>query len=140
MRKIIIAIDGYSSCGKSTLAKALGKVLGYVYIDTGAMYRAVTYYFLEHKIDLKDDNAVRKALQNIHIHFEASEKGDQTFLNGKNVESEIRKMYVSSHVSQVAAISAVRRKMVEQQQAMGKQKGIVMDGRDMVPWFFLMLR
>ncbi|MFK8101079.1 MAG: (d)CMP kinase [Saprospiraceae bacterium] len=130
MKKIIIAIDGYSSCGKSTLAKALGKVLGYAYIDTGAMYRAVTYYFLEHEISVDDELAVRAALPLINIHFEPSESGNQTFLNGKNIETEIRQMRVSNYVSPVAAVSTVRKAMVEQQQMMGKQKGIVMDGRD----------
>lgn len=130
MEKIIIAIDGYSSCGKSTLAKSLSKALGYAYIDTGAMYRAVTYYFLHNSIDIEDTNAVEEALQKITIHFENDGTNNRTFLNNVDIEDEIRKMYISEFVSQVAAISSVRRSMVRQQQAMGETKGIVMDGRD----------
>jgi len=130
LKKIIIGIDGYSSCGKSTLAKALAKALHYTYIDSGAMYRAVTFYFLEQKIALEDTVSINTALQEIEIRFEMSNGHCQTLLNGKDVEEEIRKMYVANWVSPVAAISAVRRAMVQQQQAMGKDKGIVMDGRD----------
>lgn len=131
MKKIIIAIDGYSSCGKSTLARALAKELGYIYIDTGAMYRATTLFFLENRIDLNKDTSVQKALASIDIRFQFDiESGNQTYLNGRHVEEEIRKMYVSEMVSQVATISAVRRAMVQQQQSMGQEKGIVMDGRD----------
>jgi cytidylate kinase len=130
LKAIIIAIDGYSSCGKSTLAKALAQKLGYGYIDTGAMYRAVTLYFLRHHINLQDTEAIEQALRNIQIRFAATPEGNATFLNGENVETEIRQMPVSQKVSEVAAISAVRRVMVQQQQEMGKEKGIVMDGRD----------
>ncbi len=130
MEKIIIAIDGYSSCGKSTLAKALAKKIGYAYVDTGAMYRAVTLYFIQKDIDYTQLDLVEKALSNIQIHFENIQEKNTTFLNGKNVEEEIRKMYVSEQVSPVATISKVRRAMVRQQQAMGQKKGIVMDGRD----------
>lgn len=131
LKKIIIAIDGYSSCGKSTLARALAKELGYIYIDTGAMYRATTLFFLENRIDLNKDTSVQKALASIDIRFQFDiESGNQTYLNGRHVEEEIRKMYVSEMVSQVATISAVRRAMVQQQQSMGQEKGIVMDGRD----------
>ena len=130
MKKIIIAIDGYSSCGKSTLAKALGHTLHYAYIDTGAMYRAVTLYFIQNQVDLEDASAVHKALGEIEIHFQRTNTGNHIFLNGKDVEHEIRQMYVSDMVSPVAAISEVRRALVRQQQAMGKRKGIVMDGRD----------
>lgn len=130
LKKIIIALDGYSSCGKSTLAKALAKSLDFVYIDTGAMYRAVTYFFIKNKVDINDGEAIRLALENIHIHFESINQENYTFLNNQNIEDEIRKMYVSEQVSQVAAISLVRRAMVKQQQQMGNQKGIVMDGRD----------
>lgn len=130
MKKIIIAIDGYSSCGKSTLAKALASRLHYAYVDSGAMYRAVTLYFLRNSIDLEDNHQVLQALDNIHIHFERHPSGNRTFLNGEDVEEQIRVMEVSEWVSPVAAISAVRRAMVVQQQAMGKRKGIVMDGRD----------
>ncbi len=130
MKDIIIAIDGHSSCGKSTLAKMLSKKIGYSYIDTGAMYRAVTLFFIREKVELSDSVAVAKALANIRIHFENIEGKNTTFLNDENVEGTIRGMKVSSLVSEVAAISAVRRKMVEQQQEMGKRKSIVMDGRD----------
>jgi cytidylate kinase len=130
--KIIIAIDGYSSCGKSTLAKALAKALSYVFIDTGAMYRAIALYFLRHEISFQDEAAIKKALQYIQLRFifnPDTAKSDM-YLNGENVESAIREMYVSQKVSEVAAIPAVRDFAVAQQQAMGAQKGIVMDGRD----------
>ncbi len=127
MHKIIIAIDGHSSCGKSTLAKGLAARLGYTYIDSGAMYRAVTLYFLRHNIGLEDEEQARQALDNINIRFNAE---NRTLLNGEDVEGEIRRMEVSNYVSQVSAVPAVRRAMVGQQQAMGKSKGIVMDGRD----------
>jgi cytidylate kinase len=131
-KKIIISIDGFSSCGKSTLAKDLAKKLKYRYIDTGAMYRAVTYYFLKHNISLEDDSAVEQALNNIHIDFEYDkDSGKQiVILNGENVEKEIRKPDVSNNVSPVSAIKKVRQFLVTQQQKMGSRKGIVMDGRD----------
>ena len=128
--KIIIALDGHSSCGKSTLAKDLAKALSYSYIDSGAMYRAVTLYFIQHNIDLEDAAAIEKALNDIHIRFENKAGKNRTILNGEDVEEEIRQMAVSNLVSPVAAVSAVRRAMVQQQQAMGKEKGLVMDGRD----------
>jgi CMP/dCMP kinase len=127
---MIIAIDGYSACGKSTLAKALGKVLHFAYIDTGAMYRAVTLYFLRHSVDLTDVKQVQNALMHIEIHFEREKTGNHVFLNGEDIEAEIRKMYVSEQVSQVAAISEVRRQMVRLQQAMGQRRSLIMDGRD----------
>jgi cytidylate kinase len=127
---IIIAIDGYSACGKSTLAKAIGQQLGYAYIDTGAMYRATTLYFLRHHINLNNSQAVETALAAINIHFEYLNELNITFLNGENVEQAIRSLEVSNQVSEVAAISAVRRKMVQQQQQMAKTKGFVLDGRD----------
>ena len=127
---MIIAIDGYSACGKSTLAKALGKVLHFAYIDTGAMYRAVTLYFLRHSVDLNDAKQVQNALAHIEIHFERKKSGNHIFLNGEDIEAEIRKMYVSDYVSQVAAISEVRRQMVRLQQAMGQRRSLIMDGRD----------
>ena len=130
MDKIIIAIDGHSSCGKSTLANDLSEHFGYLYISSGAMYRAVTLYFLENQIDIKDAAAIDTALEEINIHFEIQEGITSTYLNGKNVEDEIRKMPVSNFVSPVSTISAVRRAMVLQQQELGKSKGIVMDGRD----------
>ena len=130
--KIIIAIDGYSSCGKSTLAKALATKLGYVFIDTGAMYRSIALYFLRNHIAFDDQTAIISALQNIKLHFEfnpTTQKSD-IYLNGENVELLIREMSVSSKVSEVASIAAVRDFAVAQQQAMGVDKGIVMDGRD----------
>ncbi len=130
MKRIIVAIDGLSSCGKSTLAKALAKSLHYAYLDSGAMYRAVTLYFLENKIDYNNPEAVSEALQHIEIHFERINGQNRTFLNGRDVEHEIREMFVNDHVSPVSTISAVRRAMVAQQQAMGKRRHIVADGRD----------
>ena len=130
MEKIIVAIDGYSSCGKSTIAKSLAKKLNYAFIDTGAMYRATTLYFLDNGIDWNESQAVTEALKNIKIHFESLNGKNTTFLNDKNIENEIRNMRVSNSVSPVAAISAVRKAMVAQQQMMGNMKGIVMDGRD----------
>lgn len=130
--KIIITIDGKSSCGKSTLAKQLARELGYVYIDSGAMYRAVTLYFLRNHIDWTSAKAVDEALKNITIEFINNPVSDQseTWLNGENVEYVIRDLVVAEKVSEVAAIGAVRKFAVAQQQAMGKKKGIVMDGRD----------
>lgn len=128
--KIIIAIDGHSSCGKSTLAKGLAKTLGYAYLDSGALYRAVTLYFIRHQVDIEDTQAIEKALEQISIRFINKDGQNHTILNGEDVEGEIRKMYVSEKVSPVAAISMIRRAMVKQQQAMGREKGIVMDGRD----------
>ncbi|MEM8524679.1 MAG: (d)CMP kinase [Bacteroidota bacterium] len=130
MKDIIIAIDGYSACGKSALAKLLSKEIGYAYIDTGAMYRAVTLYFLDHEIDLENEQAVAEALSQINIQFKNEEGTNTTCLNGKKVEEAIRTMRVSSKVSEVAALSSVRRKMVEQQQRMGKAKSVILDGRD----------
>lgn len=131
-KKIIIAIDGFSSCGKSTLAKALAKALAYVFIDTGAMYRAVALYFMRHEISFDNIAVIEKAIQSIKLHFvynEATGKSDM-YLNGENVEAAIREMKVSQKVSEVAAIPTVRDFAVSQQQAMGLEKGIVMDGRD----------
>lgn len=130
MKKINIAIDGHSSCGKSTLAKAMAEKLHYLYVDSGAMYRAVTLFFLENDIDLDDRQAVAVALEQIEVRFDRKPSGVSTLLNGEDVEGEIRKMRVSATVSPVAAISAVRRAMVRQQQEMGTEKGVVMDGRD----------
>jgi cytidylate kinase len=130
-KKIIIAIDGFSSCGKSTLAKAMAKALEYVFVDTGAMYRAIALYFLRNNIPF-NDNAAEDALQAIELRFKynsASQKSDM-YLNGENVEQEIRDMQVSQKVSEVATIPAVRAFAVAQQKAMGIDKGIVMDGRD----------
>ena len=132
MKKITIAIDGYSACGKSTTAKAVAAVLGYTFIDSGAMYRAVTLYFLDNYITLSNKKEVLKALANIEINFKLNpETGkSEVCLNGLNVEKEIRKMRVTEMVSPVSAIPEVRRAMVAQQQKMGRGKGIVMDGRD----------
>ena len=132
MKKIIITIDGWSSCGKSTLAKQLAKSLGYVYIDSGAMYRAITLYFLRKNTDWSDRAEVDEALAEIQLHFEYNPKSEQSeiFLNNENVEYLIRDLVVAEKVSDVAAIAAVRTFAVAQQQAMGKTKGIVMDGRD----------
>jgi CMP/dCMP kinase len=131
IRKIVIAIDGYSACGKSTTAKEMANVLGYRYIDTGAMYRAVTLFFLDHHISLTNPKEITKALQQINISFKVNSKNmTETYLNGLNVEKEIRKMRISEYVSQVSAIKDVRVAMVEQQRRMGREKGVVMDGRD----------
>jgi cytidylate kinase len=130
-KKIIIAIDGFSSCGKSTLAKAMAKALEYVFVDTGAMYRAIALYFLRNNIAF-NDTAANEALHAIELRFKfnsTSQKSD-IYLNGENVEQEIRTMQVSQKVSEVAAIPAVRTFAVAQQQAMGMDKGMVMDGRD----------
>lgn len=126
----IIAIDGYSSCGKSTLAKALAKRLQYLYIDSGAMYRAVTLYFLRNGVPYSDNVRVAEALGNIHIDFEVGPEGTMILLNGEDVTDEIRQMYVSDAVSEVSAIKAVRLAMVAQQQRLGQDKDTVMDGRD----------
>ena len=131
-KKIIITIDGWSSCGKSTLAKQLAKELGFVYIDSGAMYRAITLYFLRNHIDWTNNNEVAKALKEIIIEFDFNEKSQQSeiHLNGENVEYLIRDLVIAEKVSDVAAIAAVRSFAVAQQKKMGEKKGIVMDGRD----------
>ncbi|MGN6566732.1 MAG: (d)CMP kinase [Flavipsychrobacter sp.] len=130
--KIIIAIDGYSSCGKSTLARQLAAKLGYVYIDSGAMYRAITLYFLRNSVDINDHDHILEALSNIHLSFEYNEAEDRSeiCLNEENVEHLIRELLVADKVSEVAAIREVRSFAVAQQKRMGKKKGIVMDGRD----------
>lgn len=136
MRKITIAIDGYSSCGKSTLAKSLAQRLNYTYVDTGAMYRAVTLYALRHGLIDKnhkvDEQALIAALDEIELGFEYDQihKVSHTLLNGENVERQIRTMEVNENVSKVSSIKAVRQKMIALQRQMGKQKGVVMDGRD----------
>ena len=130
--KIIITIDGWSSCGKSTLAKHLAKELGYVYIDSGAMYRAITLHFLRNHIDWTNPDAVHEAMENISLEFIYNEKAKQSemHLNGENVEYVIRDLVIAEKVSEVAAVKGVREFAVAQQKRMGKQKGIVMDGRD----------
>ena len=131
-KKIIIAIDGWSSCGKSTLAKELAKELGYLYVDSGAMYRAITLYFLRNHVDWTDKSEVKKALKEISLEFIYNEKSQQSemHLNEENVEYVIRDLVVAEKVSDVAAIKEVRKFAVEQQQLMGKKKGVIMDGRD----------
>lgn len=126
----MVAIDGYSSCGKSTLAKALAKKLGFIYIDSGAMYRAITLYFLRNNVDLENHDAIANALQNIELNFHSKDYESHITLNGEEVSDEIRLMPVSEAVSPVSAIKEVRKEMVKQQQRMGKSKNIVMDGRD----------
>lgn len=132
--KIIIAIDGYSSSGKSTMARRLAKTIGYRYIDSGAMYRAVTLYAMRHDLINPDGTVdaprLETALPDISIDFKVDGDGQQTLLNGEIVENEIRTLEVSNHVSPVAAIPAVRHALVKMQRAMGQTKGIVMDGRD----------
>jgi CMP/dCMP kinase len=131
-KKIIITIDGWSSCGKSTLAKQLAKELGYVYVDSGAMYRAITLYFLRNNIDLAERKEVKEALKSINLEFIFNPKSNSTeiYLNEENVEYLIRDLIIAEKVSDVAAIKEVREFAVAQQQLMGKKKGIVMDGRD----------
>ena len=132
MEKIIITIDGWSSCGKSTVAKQLSKVLNYVYIDSGAMYRAITLYFLRNHIDWTKKRAVEEALENIRLEFKFNHKSQQSemHLNDENVEYVIRDLVVAEKVSDVATIKEVRTFVVAQQREMGLAKGIVMDGRD----------
>ena len=127
---IVVAIDGYSSCGKSTLAKALAKKLHFIYVDSGAMYRAVALYFLRNNIDLKNHDQVAEALKNIHLNFHSRDYQTHITLNDEDVSDEIRLMPVSDSVSAVSAIHGVRIEMVKQQQRMGRSKNIVMDGRD----------
>lgn len=126
----VIAIDGFSSCGKSTVAKALAKQLNFVFVDSGAMYRAVTLYFQRHQISLTDDVAIAQAIQDIHIDLVPQADKIQVLLNGEDISDAIRTMEVSEYVSEVSAIKAVRQAMVKQQQALGAKRNIVMDGRD----------
>ncbi len=132
MKKIVIAIDGFSGCGKSTTAKEVAKILGYTYIDSGAMYRAVTLHFLNRFTNLTNPREVDKSLQTFKVEFHKDAvTGDQlTFLNGLNVEKEIRSMQVSEMVSEVSKIKAVRTELVAQQKRLGRHKAVVMDGRD----------
>lgn len=129
-KNIVVAIDGYSSCGKSTLAKALAKKLHFVYIDSGAMYRAVTVYFLRNNTDLTNEREVEKALDAIHLNFHSRDYQTHITLNDEDISEEIRQMAVSEMVSEVSAVKAVRIEMVKQQQRLGRSKNIVMDGRD----------
>ncbi|MDB5002402.1 MAG: cytidylate kinase [Mucilaginibacter sp.] len=127
---IVVAIDGYSSCGKSTLAKALAKKLHFIYADSGAMYRAVALYFIRNNVDLQNHKQVVEALDKIHLNFHSRDYQTHITLNDEDVSDEIRQMHVADKVSAVAAIHEVRVEMVRQQQRMGKSKDIVMDGRD----------
>lgn len=136
MKKIVIAIDGFSSCGKSTMAKDLAREVGYIYVDTGAMYRAVTLFAMRNDVfDAEgniDETRLKALLPNVKLTFQLNNetKLPEVCLNGENVERYIRTLEVSQHVSPIAALPFVREKLVEQQQAMGNEKGIVMDGRD----------
>ena len=136
MKKITIAIDGYSSCGKSTMAKDLAKEIGYIYVDTGAMYRSVTLYALRNNLFNADgsirEQELQEQMKNINISFQFNKETGRpdTYLNGEKVENDIRTMKVSSHVSPIATLAFVREALVKQQQRMGAEKGIVMDGRD----------
>jgi cytidylate kinase len=131
MNKIIIAIDGYSACGKSTTARAVASKLGFIYVDSGAMYRAVTYYLMQNNIPLNDVDAISKSIIDVEIIFVRDEVGNPiTYLNDHSVEEEIRELKVSENVSVVAAVSAVRKAMVRIQYQLGESKNIVMDGRD----------
>ena len=136
MKKITIAIDGFSSCGKSTMAKDLAKEIGYIYVDTGAMYRSVTLFALRHNLFNADgtirEEELKEQMKDINISFQLNKTTGRpdTYLNGENVENDIRTMEVSSHVSPIATLSFVREALVAQQQRMGAEKGIVMDGRD----------
>ncbi|MFM7510465.1 MAG: (d)CMP kinase [Bacteroidota bacterium] len=131
-KKIIITLDGWSSCGKSTLARAMASALGYVFVDSGAMYRAITLYFIRNQIDIADPVAVEKALASVQLQFvfNSARGASDILLNGENVEALIREMTVASRVSEVATLARVRQFAVQQQQRLGKEKGIVMDGRD----------
>lgn len=131
LKRIVIAIDGYSACGKSTTAKQVASILGYRYIDSGAMYRAVTLFFLDNHVSLTNPKEVARALQQIQITFKVNSKNvSETYLNGLNVERQIRNMRISENVSQVSTLKDVRKTLVEQQRKMGKEKCVVMDGRD----------
>ena len=132
MKPIIITIDGYSSCGKSTLARQLAKELNYIFIDSGAMYRAITLYFLRNHVAVKDVNEVNNALSNINLEFIFNPLTNRSdiYLNDENVEVLIREMTISEAVSDIAALKEVREFAVAQQQKMGDKKGLVMDGRD----------
>lgn len=132
MGKIVIAIDGFSGCGKSSTAKAVAKSLGFTYIDSGAMYRAATLHFLNHYLSPSNPHDVEKGLRTLEISFQINPATgkQETYLNGLNVEDEIRSMRVSERVSEIATIKEVRKELVAQQQRLGKKKGVVMDGRD----------
>jgi cytidylate kinase len=134
MKKIVVAIDGFSSCGKSTMAKKLAKETGYIYVDTGAMYRAVSLFCIRNgwmTATTMDESAIEKNVKSIHMEFRTNGLGQtEMYLNGENVEHEIRTLEVANGASRVSTLGFVRRELVRQQQLMGEKKGIVMDGRD----------
>lgn len=132
MKRIVIAVDGYSACGKSTLAKQLARSLHYTYIDSGAMYRAITLFFIRERLSLQDKKAVQEALASIRLQWHQDGKSDRAdlWMNGENVEDQIRGLQVASKVSEIAAMAEVRDFAVDAQRRMGREKGIVMDGRD----------
>jgi cytidylate kinase len=132
MGNIVIAIDGYSGCGKSSTAKAVAKTLGYTYIDSGAMYRAATLHFLNEKLSPSNEEEVKKGLDSLDISFQINQGTglQETYLNGQNVEDEIRSMHISQKVSELATVALIRKELVAQQQRLGEGKGVVMDGRD----------
>jgi cytidylate kinase len=138
MGKIVIAIDGYSGCGKSSTAKAVAKALEFTYIDSGAMYRAATLHFLNHFLSPSNPNDVEKGLKSLEISFQINPdtQKQETYLNGLNVEDEIRTMKVSERVSEIATVKEIRKELVAQQQRLGKKKGVVMDGRDIASVVF----
>ncbi|MEY3541254.1 MAG: hypothetical protein RLZZ204_66 [Bacteroidota bacterium] len=132
MKKIVIAIDGWSSCGKSTMARQLARKLNYIFIDSGAMYRAITLYFLRNQVDINNELAIEKALGAIHLEFKlnAASLNNEIWMNGENVDALIRDIKVAERVSETAALAKVRDFAVAQQRLIGQDKGIVMDGRD----------
>jgi cytidylate kinase len=132
MGNIVIAIDGYSGCGKSSTAKAVAKTLGYTYIDSGAMYRAATLHFLNEKLSPSNEEEVKKGLDSLEISFQINQGTglQETYLNGQNVEDEIRSMHISQKVSELATVALIRKELVAHQQRLGEGKGVVMDGRD----------
>ena len=130
MKKIIVAIDGYSGTGKSSTAKEVARQLGYVYVDSGAMYRAVTYHFIENKVDVSNEDKVIAELQNISLKFKNTKGRNMLFMNEQIMDSNLRTMEVNGLVSEVSVLSNVRKELVSQQQNIGKKRGIVMDGRD----------
>jgi len=130
VNKIIVAIDGFSGTGKSSTAKEVAKALGYIYVDSGAMYRAITYYFLHHEIEIQDDDAVRNLLSNIKLEFRNEAGQNKLYMNDESMDDKIRTMEVNQLVSEVSTLVNVRRELVRQQQQIGENRGIVMDGRD----------
>ena len=130
MKRIIVAIDGFSGTGKSSTAKEVARQLGYIYVDSGAMYRAIAYYFLHHEVDIQDDYSVKNLLSNIQLEFRSAERKVILFMNNESMDDKIRTMEVNQLVSEVSTLVHVRRELVRQQQQIGMNRGIVMDGRD----------